>query len=180
MLATPEQILEFWAEAGSKAWFRKDLAFDSAINERFRETYDAAVAGKLDSWCDTASGMLALVIILDQFSRNLFRNDARAFAQDEKCAALARAAIAKDFDQAMPADLVSFCYMPLMHSENISDQKLSLEKMGTLEGKDWAKHAKEHLEIVERFGRFPHRNKVLGRKTSPQEQAFLDAGGFRG
>lgn len=180
MTASPEDIINFWREAGPKKWWRKDDGFDAAIAERFGQTHKAASEGTLDHWADKSLSMLALILLLDQFTRNLNRDSADAFSQDSKGLALAKQAVAKGQDQDMPEDLRSFCYLPFMHSETLADQEACLALMKAHGGEDNIKAAREHRDIIAKFGRFPHRNPVLGRKMTPQEQAFLDAGGFKG
>ncbi|MDD9911311.1 MAG: DUF924 domain-containing protein [Ahrensia sp.] len=176
----PDEILSFWREIGPKKWWRKDAKVDAAIRERFGETHAQARQGKLDDWLDDPQGALALIILLDQFSRNLNRNSALAFAEDTRCAHLVRSVLARKIDEQMPDDLRAFCYLPLMHSEHPVDQQLCLEKMRSFGVEANMKAAREHAQIIERFGRFPHRNSLLGRTTTPEEQAFLDGGGFKG
>lgn len=173
------EILKFWSEAGPDKWYKKDDAFDAAIRARFLETYEAASAGALDVWAGTAEGALALVIVLDQFPRNLFRNDARAFAADARALAVANAAIAAGFDSRIAPPMQQFFYLPLMHSEALADQERCVDLFagGAEENR---KYAIIHRDVIARFGRFPHRNAVLGRETTPEEQAFLDQGGFAG
>lgn len=179
-VARPEEIFLFWKDAGPKKWFEADPAFDREITARFLETYEAGVRGELDHWERSAYGAFALVILLDQFPRNMFRDDPRAFASDEHARALANEAIARDLDTRSDAAMRPFIYMPLMHSENMHDQERCValfEKAGIQENLHFARL---HADIIRRFGRFPHRNKVLGRTSSAEEQAFLDAGGFAG
>lgn len=178
-MTTPAEIIAFWSDAGPDKWYEKDAAFDAAIRERFLATHEAAKAGLLDAWADTPEGALALVITLDQFPRNMFRDDARAFAADAKARAAANAAIAKGFDLKIEPPLQQFIYMPLMHSEHLADQDRCVAAFtgGAPENR---KFAEIHRDIIARFGRFPHRNAVLGRTTTPEEQAFLDSGGFAG
>jgi len=176
----PEDVLNFWVDAGPKMWWQKDDGFDAEIAQRFGNTHDAAARGELDAWLSKPDAGLALIIVLDQFSRNLFRNDARAFAQDEQCLRMVKSLMSSGHDRKMRHDIGMFCYMPLMHSEDLDDQKECLAQMERLGLKDNVKYAVIHLEIIEKFGRFPHRNAVLGRQTTPDEQKFLDDGGFSG
>lgn len=173
------EILKFWSEAGPQKWYAKDDAFDAAIRARFLATHEAAKAGLLDAWAETADGALALVIALDQFPRNLFRDDARAFAADAKAREMAHAAMAKGFDRQIPPPLQQFFYLPLMHSEDLADQNrcVALFADGAEQNR---RYAEIHRDVIARFGRFPHRNAVLGRITTPEEQTFLDEGGFAG
>ncbi len=179
--ADPAEVVAFWRDAGEKKWFDKDEAFDRLIAERFAGLHAEATAGRLSRWADTPDGALALVLILDQFSRNLFRGTARAFAQDAVAAEEARRALDAGFHEKVAPALRVFFYMPFMHSEAIADQErcvlLFHAVVGATEG---LKYALEHAEIIRRFGRFPHRNAALGRHTTPAERAFLDGGGFAG
>jgi uncharacterized protein (DUF924 family) len=158
-------------------WFRKDSAFDEDIRQRFAATHAAAAAGELDAWRATREGRLALVIVLDQFSRNLYRSDARAFAQDAQALACARAAIeAGDERELLPVER-QFLYLPFEHSERLEDQERALELFKPLdafaETRGVSEWARRHHAIVARFGRFPHRNAALGRASSEEELAFL-------
>lgn len=180
MPTQPEDVLNFWTDAGSKKWFVKSDEFDAEIKASFGQTLEDAIAGDCDNWTDTPDGTLALLILLDQFSRNLFRNDARAFAQDEKSLTILHAAIQSGDDLKIRQDLAAFVYMPLMHSEKLSDQELCIEQMTRLNLEGNVKFAIIHRDIIRDFGRFPHRNAVLGRKTTDEEQVFLDKGGFSG
>lgn len=178
-MTTAAEILEFWTAAGPAKWYAKDDAFDAAIKARFEATYGAAAGGAHDDWAATPEGALALIIVLDQFPRNMFRDDARAFATDAKARDTANAAIENGFDSKIAAPLNQFFFMPLMHSEHLADQDRCVAAFadGTPENR---KYAEIHRDIICRFGRFPHRNAVLGRTTTPEEQAFLDHGGFAG
>lgn len=175
----PEDVLAFWREAGPTRWFRKDEAFDSQFRSRFTGAHEAARRGDFDGWMATAVGALALLILLDQFPRNAFRGTARAFATDGKALDVARHALAQGFDKAIDADLRNFFYLPFMHSEQLADQDLAVERTRTL-GDDALRYAVMHRDIIEKFGRFPHRNEALGRATTPAEQRFLNEGGFAG
>ncbi len=172
-------MLAFWREAGRDKWFKKDAEFDRAIAERFAALHSEAAAGKKRDWAKTADGALALILLLDQFSRNMFRDSPKAFAQDEMAAALADEAIAAGFDKEVVPDLAAFFYMPFMHAERIADQKRSVLFFHSLGGRENLPYARTHEEVIRRFGRFPHRNPVLGRHTTPAEQAYLDDGGFK-
>ena len=173
-------VLAFWRAAGEDKWFEKDDAFDRAIRDNFLSTYEAAAAGNLNGWEKTPDGALALIIVLDQFPRNLFRNDARAFATDPLALAATRQAVAAGFDKEIEHELIPFLYMPLMHSENVADQLRCVDLFRDYGNDNNLKFAEIHRDIIERFGRFPHRNPVLCRATTPEEQAFLDSGGFGG
>jgi uncharacterized protein (DUF924 family) len=177
---TPEDVLAFWLEAGPDKWFKKDEAFDAAIRTRFLPAYEAAVDGRLASWEATADGALALVILLDQFSRNMFRGSPRTFAADPLALAIAKRAIARGLDEQLELPKRSFFYLPFMHSENLADQERCIDLCRRGGTEDNLKFAEQHADIIRRFGRFPHRNAVLGRATTEEEQAFLDGGGFAG
>jgi uncharacterized protein (DUF924 family) len=176
----PLEILKFWQNAGPAAWWRKDAEFDARINRRFGDFHQLAAKGEYDDWRDEAQSCLALVIVLDQFSRNLFRGSAKTFAQDQYGLELAQYAVAKGFDDNEPKKIYEFLYMPYMHSEKLEDQEACIELFRSAANKASLKAAIEHRDIIARFGRFPHRNNVLDRQTSPEEQTFLDGGGFSG
>jgi uncharacterized protein (DUF924 family) len=178
-IATPATVLAFWREAGPSRWFTKDAAFDAEIRAKFLATYEAAVAGQLDHWTADAEGALALCIVLDQFPRNMFRGDPRTFAADPQARAVANTALKRGYDQDVPEKERGFFFLPFMHSEDLGDQHRCVELYRTAGDED-VKYAEEHRDIIRRFGRFPHRNTVLGRTTTAEEQAFLDGGGFKG
>lgn len=173
-------ILSFWQDAGPRKWFEKDDAFDAEIAQRYLAGYEAAAAGRLIDWEGTAEGALALTILLDQFPRNMFRGSARTFWADPLARAVAERALARGFDRSVAHSLRAFFYLPFMHSENIADQERCVALYRAHGDAEGLKYAEDHAEIVRRFGRFPHRNRVLGRQTTAEEQAFLDAGGFSG
>jgi uncharacterized protein (DUF924 family) len=177
---SPADVLAFWTAAGPDKWFRKDAAFDAAIKARFLPAHDDAAAGRLSTWEASAEGGLALVILLDQFPRNMFRDSARAFACDARARAIADRAIARGFDRDVAQELRGFYYLPFMHSEDAADQQRSLSLATASGASRLAYYARLHADIIERFGRFPHRNAALGRVTTPEESAFLAAGGFAG
>ena len=176
----PNGILEFWRDAGSSAWWRKDLKFDARIKHRFGEFHQRASNCEYDDWRQKAQSCLALVIVLDQFSRNLFRGSEKTFSQDAYALELAKYAVKNGFDRNEPKELYEFLYMPFMHSEMLEDQETCVELFRRAENEGSLKAAIEHCDIISRFGRFPHRNAIVGRQTSPEEQAFLDSGGFQG
>jgi uncharacterized protein (DUF924 family) len=183
----PEAVLRFWFGVGDeygkprRAWFAKDDAFDAEIRARFAGLHDEAAAGRLAAWCDAPGSCLALVVLLDQFSRNLYRDSARAFAADSLALAAAQTALARGDDRAMRPVERLFLYLPFEHSESLADQERSCELMRALadypETADMYPYALRHREIVERFGRFPHRNAALGRTSTPEEIAFLKTPG---
>jgi uncharacterized protein (DUF924 family) len=180
MVASAAEVVSFWRDAGPDRWFTKDAAFDEQIRERFLDTYEAAAAGKLSAWEQSAQDALALLILLDQFPRNMFRGDARAFAADPLARAVAAGAIVRGFDSQVPKDLRGFFYLPFEHSEDLADQERCVAFHKAIGDADGLKWAEIHADIIRRFGRFPHRNAVLGRNTTPEEQKFLDEGGFSG
>ena len=176
---TPHDVLAFWRAAGPDKWFTRDAAFDDAICTQFLATYETAAAGAL-AWGGTAEGALALLIVLDQFPRNIFRGSARAFAADPLAREVATRAIARGFDREVPLAERSFFYLPFEHSESLADQERCVALNRASGDADALKWAELHADIIRRFGRFPHRNAMLGRATTPEEQAFLDDGGFTG
>ena len=179
-ITTAADVLAFWREAGPDKWFAKSDAFDAEIRTRFLATYEAAAAGRLSEWEATPDGALALTLVLDQFPRNMFRHDPRAFAADPTARGVAERALARGFDGQFPAAERSFFYLPFEHSEAMADQERCcalFRAMGDAELLQWAEL---HADIIRRFGRFPHRNAVLGRATTPAEKSFLDDDGFAG
>jgi uncharacterized protein (DUF924 family) len=178
-IATPADVLAFWREAGPDRWFERDDAFDAAIREKFLSTYEAAAAGELSGWEATPEGALALVIVLDQFPRNMFRGDARTYAADGLARAAANRALKRGYDMDVPEKERGFLFLPFMHSEDLNDQDRCVELYRAAADEN-LKYAERHRDIIRRFGRFPHRNALLGRATTPEEQAYLDGGGFKG
>jgi uncharacterized protein (DUF924 family) len=177
---SPAAILAFWRAAGSDRWYKRDDAFDADLRRRFLGLWRKAAAGELSCWEATDDGALALVIVLDQFPRNMFRGDARAYISDALALEVANRALARGADRRMAADLLEFLYLPLMHSEHWADQERCVALFRNTPNADNLGYAEQHADIIRRFGRFPHRNIVLGRITTPDEQAFLDGGGFSG
>ncbi|NIE68762.1 DUF924 family protein [Burkholderia sp. Ax-1719] len=186
------EVLDFWfgvldsAEYGRerKMWFKKDAAFDALLRERFGALLDAACAGALDGWCATPEGALALVIVLDQFSRNCHRDTPRAFAADERALAIAQAMVANGDDLRLPTvEHRAFAYLPFEHAESAEAQRESLRLFGALaehpQAKGYFDYAQRHADVIARFGRFPHRNAQLGRESSEAEAAFLRQPGSR-
>ena len=174
-VASVEAILHFWfEECRPEHWFTKDEAFDRQLGARFAGTVDAAAGGRLDTWLKHADGCLALCLVLDQFPRNLYREDARAYALDEQARAVARTALERGFDLSLPPERRLFLYLPFEHSEDLDDQRLAISLCRERTGNEtYADYAVRHFEVIERFGRFPHRNAVLGRKSTEEEIAFL-------
>jgi len=175
-------VLSFWADAGPKRWFTKDDAFDRDIEHRFSALVSQAEAGTLANWGDEPESALALIIVLDQFTRNLHRGSGDAFRNDPAALAIANEAIRRGHDRSLGewANLRGFFYMPFMHSEKLADQERCIALFREMGSETSLHHAEVHADIIRRFGRFPHRNAVLGRTSSPDEIAFLDAGGFAG
>jgi uncharacterized protein (DUF924 family) len=183
--SSPAEVLAFWfggeGEPGygefRSQWFQKDEAFDREVTDRFAGLYDEAAAGELDGWREEAESCLALVIVLDQFPRNMFRGDARTHATDGKALDAAKYAIEQALDRELPPFQRMFLYMPFMHAEDARDQRISVGLFeglaGEAGGPDVVEYAVGHRDIVERFGRFPHRNALLGRETTPEEAEFL-------
>lgn len=177
-MVNPQDVLHFWFDEATPAQlFKKDAAFDAEIRARFGATHQAAVHGELAAWRDTPEGRLAEIIVLDQFSRNLLRDDARAFATDGMALVLAQEAIRTGADRATPETRLAFLYMPFMHSESraIHAEAERLFRQPGLE--DNYKFELKHKAIIDRFGRYPHRNRVLGRASTPEELAFLEQPG---
>ena len=173
-IADPATVLAFWREAGPKKWFTKDDAFDRGVRERFLATYEAATAGELSAWEATPEGALALAIVLDQFPRNMFRDSPRAYAADPIARRLARIAVEQGLDRSMTDQERNFLYLPFEHSEDREDQALSIHLIGQLGHDEWTRHALAHRSIIDRFGRFPHRNAILGRTSTPDELVLLN------
>lgn len=172
-------VTRFWRDAGEDAWFEKNDAFDTDFRNRFLELHYAAARRECDGWSAHAEGSLALMVLLDQFPRNCFRRTAHMFATDPLARYFADKAVAAGQDLDLEEKVRVFVYLPFEHSESMEDQKRSVELTAT-RAPDYLKYAEEHLEIIRRFGRFPHRNLAFGRETTKEEQAFLDGGGFAG
>jgi uncharacterized protein (DUF924 family) len=173
------EILRFWfEEIEHSCWFKKDPEFDRGLGQRFGDLLTQAKEGRLDHWCDTPGGHLALIIVLDQFSRNLHRDSSIAFDADPKALQLALDGIEKGFDEQLTLEQRSFFYLPLRHAENLAAQELGLQKTRELNkaGYGTDKYALSHLVLIERFGRFPHRNECLGRDNTAAEERYLQDG----
>jgi len=175
---TSFDVLDFWWQAGAGKWFAKDDKFDKSCRERFLPAIEDALAGRLDHWMESADGALALLLLLDQMTRNVFRDSADAFKADGKALAVAGVALERGFDRAFPRDVRGFFYLPFEHSEDMAHQERSVDLFRSLGEKEVYHYALIHMDVIRRFGRFPHRNKVLGRETTPEEQAYLEDGGF--
>jgi uncharacterized protein (DUF924 family) len=172
-------VVAFWKHAGPKLWFAKDADFDRRFRERFLALHEVAARGELESWLQSPTGALALCLLLDQFPRNAFRGTPRMYATDALARKMARLAIQTGHHRAFAPELAAFFSLPFGHSENLEDQDLSVEFARHL-GEPHAAHAEGHRAIVHRFGRFPHRNAILGRPTTAEERRYLDDGGFSG
>ena len=177
---TPASIVDFWVQVGSDRWYKRDAALDAEIVARFGATHAAAAEGKLTAWENSGEGALALLLLLDQFPRNMFRDSARAFATDAAARAIAERAIARGFDASAAPDLRRFFYLPFMHSEALVDQERCIALCRAAGDEEGVKYGVIHRDIIAAFGRFPHRNRVLGREMTPQELTFLSEGGFSG
>ena len=184
MAAHPADVVEFWRAAGPRRWFGKHDAFDAAIRLKYEPTHRAAARGQYDRWIDSADGALALLLLLDQFPRNLYRGSAHSWATDPLARHFASEAIARGQDERFDPALRNFFYLPFEHAENLADQDRAValfEAMKAQTGDEGnLKWALIHRDVIARFGRFPHRNRALGRETTAEEQAFLDEGGFAG
>jgi len=171
-VADPDDLLRFWFEEHPQDWFAKNPAFDAEIRARFLPVHEAAAAGRLSTWAQAPGRCLALVLALDQFPRNLFRGEARAFATDPQARDAARTILARGWDKPMGESQRLFAYLPFEHSESLSDQDLSCELMKDFDPK-LLDYAERHRAIIRRFGRFPHRNDILGRESTAAEIEFL-------
>lgn len=174
-----KDVVAFWRSAGQNLWFAKNADFDRQFRERFIALHEAASRGELAAWEASAEGAMALIILLDQFPRNSFRDTRRMYDTDELARRIADRALALGHDKAFEPTLRLFMYLPFGHSETLADQERSVALTRQL-GEPSITHAMRHRDIIQRFGRFPHRNPILGREMKPEEQQYLDSGGFRG
>ena len=177
-LITPSTIVGFWKEAGPAKWYKKDPQFDFVVREYLRAAHFAAARRQLDDWVEKPEGALALMVVLDQYPRNSSRGSAHQFSTDPLARLFSRDAIARGRPATFETKLRQFLFMPLMHSEDLADQDALLPLVADMP--ETLKFAHIHRDIIVWFGRFPHRNACLGRTTTPEEQAFLDGGGFGG
>jgi uncharacterized protein (DUF924 family) len=177
---TPDEVLDFWQLAGPVRWFARDAAFDGEVARRFGPQVALARRGDCDGWAQTPHGALALILVLDQFPRNIHRNSALAFTGDTRALALAKSFIARGWHYLMPAPLASWSVMPFEHAEDLDAQERAVGLFTTMGLDNRVPWAVVHRDVIRRFGRFPHRNPVLGRKSTPAELAFLAGGGFAG
>lgn len=177
---TPRDVIDFWLAQPEEAYFVADTGFDERLRDKFAGAHDSAVSGELDDWADSRDGRLALILLLDQMSRNLKRATPEMFAADAKALALAAKALDLGDDADRDASVKRWYYMPFMHSEQLADQERCVELCRQPGLEDTLPFAITHRDIIVQFGRFPHRNALLGRTTTAEEKAFLDAGGFSG
>ena len=181
-MLTPETILDYWLdEVGPKGWYEGTDALDAEIREKFEDAWNVAVKSGFKSWLAGPRGTLALIILLDQFPRNMFRGTAKAFASDSLARGLAKTAIERNWDLKVPEPERQFFYLPLMHSECLSDQERSVRLFKTRmpeSGTGNLLHARAHREVIRRFGRFPYRSEALHRSITEPEMAFLESGGY--
>jgi uncharacterized protein (DUF924 family) len=180
-MTTPEDVLTFWLdEIGESKWYQGSDELDQTIRDRFQAVWHEAQSGALGLWMTYPSGTLAYILLCDQFSRNMFRDSAQAFATDKSARAAAKAAISRGWDMQIAEPARQFFYMPLQHSENLCDQDRCVRLMKTRlpETSGLLLHAKAHREIIRQFGRFPFRNKALGRDTTAAEAKFIEQGAY--
>jgi uncharacterized protein (DUF924 family) len=178
-MASAAEIVRFWRDAGPKFWFVKDETFDGRCRA-FEAEHHAAARGELRAWEADAESALALMILLDQIPRNIFRGSPHAFATDGLAQAAAARALERQFDAATESALRMFFYLPFEHAEDLASQERSVTLFTNLGDADYLKYAILHRDVIARFGRFPHRNAILGRKSTAEELAFLAEGGFSG
>ena len=177
MTTTAAEVVRFWRQAGMQAWFNGGEAFDRQCEALFLAAHLAAALREHEDWLDSAEGALALLLLLDQIPRNVFRGSGHAFASDGLARHYAERALAAGHDAAFEPELRAFFYLPFEHSEDLADQQRSVALFEVLGNQTYTQYALEHLRVIERFGRFPHRNRALGRINTAEEQAWLDAGG---
>ena len=177
MTTTAAEVVRFWRQAGMQAWFNGGEAFDRQCEALFLAAHLAAARREHEDWLDSAEGALALLLLLDQIPRNVYRGSGHAFATDGLARRYALQAVEAGLDARMPADLRLFAYLPFEHAEDLADQDRAVALIGALGNAELDRYARAHREVIARFGRFPHRNAALGRTSTPDEQAWLDAGG---
>lgn len=175
-MQSSDEIVEFWYSEPMKShWFNSTTEIDELITEKYEFIWQTAANGDLDIWQDSPEGCLALCIILDQFPLNMFRGQALAYSTEQHAVTVTKHAIVQDYDQQLDKSLLSFLYMPLMHSENLDDQNLSVARFESAGLEDNARFARHHRGLIETYGRFPHRNEILGRESTPEEIAYLNS-----
>ena len=173
------EVLKFWTDAGPARWFAKDPEFDRTFRDRFLADHESAARGELMHWQSTAEGALALVILLDQYPRHAFRDTRRMYDTDALARKVANTAFATGYDRLVSPPMQTFFLLPFGHSEDLADQERAVALARRISAKD-LQHAEHHRDIVRRFGRFPHRNEILGRDSTAEEIAYLENGGYRG
>lgn len=176
-LPTAADVVAFWREAGYDKWFARDDAFDAELRRRFEAAHFVAARREFEGWMDSAEGALALLVLLDQVPRNIFRGSGHSYATDPLARHYAARMVEAGFDREVDASLRVFCYLPFEHSEDLADQERCIELSRGLDDPGFLKYAVAHRDVIAQFGRFPHRNRALGRDNTPEEQAWLDAGG---
>ncbi len=178
-MTSASDVVAFWQDAGPEKWYAKDEAFDQSIRDQFGAAWQLAQGGGLRDWAVDAKGALGLVILLDQFPRNMFRDDPRAYETDAAALDVSGQMIANGWDRQIAEPMRQFVYMPFMHSEEMAHQDICIDLMeNRMEEGNNALHARVHREIIARFGRFPYRNGPLDRDMTPEEQAFINDGGY--
>ena len=183
-MTSAAEIVGFWKALGPDGWFTKDDAVDAEVRQRFEALHMAASRRELDGWLESSEGALALLLLLDQFPRNMYRGSAHSYATDGLARWIAEQALAKGFEQEAEPEMRPFFHLPFEHSEDMTDQarcvSLSTRHQEQTGDAEILEYAILHRDIIARFGRFPHRNAALGRETTPEEQAYLDEDGFKG
>lgn len=175
-----EEILDFWTDVGMKGWYTESAEFDDKIRNRYKDSWSDALAGKYSDWKLGAKSSLALIILMDQFPRNMFRGDASSFSSDRMALCVAKKAIQQNFDQKIDGEMRQFFYLPFMHSESMTDQDAAVRAFCTRMPKpNNLLHARAHRQIIRDYGRFPYRNDAMGRESTGKEIAYLEAGGYR-
>ena len=180
MMHDPLDVLDFWWTAGPEKWFASEAAFDDACRDRFGGAYEAAAAGDLDGWRKVPHGALALILLLDQMPRNIFRDTPGMFATDDQAVSIAAQAVDSGFHRAFPVNERRFVYMPFMHAEDLAAQERCIDLCRAVGDREGHRYALIHMDPIRRFGRFPHRNRILGRESTPAEIAYMETGGFSG
>jgi len=173
------EVIDFWRTAGPEKWFISDPDFDEEVKALFGSTPEQAYAGTYDKWSEQANECLAFILVLDQFPRNIFRGSPKAFAYDSVAIEVTKKIIEQGFDQNYQLPLKRFLYLPFMHSEKLEDQRYCIELCEKANDPDGVNFGQIHLDVIEKFNRFPHRNEVLGRQSTPEELKFLQEGGFK-
>ncbi len=181
-MVSPQELLQFWySEPMCKHWFRSTEAIDKHMRDQYEALWQQAARGELDQWADTAEACLALIILLDQFPLNMYRGDRLSYSTESAAVHWALHAIDRGYDLQLPKDRLSFLYMPLMHSENLKHQDLAVEKFEQAGLESNLRFARHHRDLIRCFGRFPHRNAILGRESTAEEQVYLASGeAFKG